>query len=99
MTPAEHAAATQADSLFTRAKVGAALLKLGARGEEHAITGYVLAATLVPQVEGEDHETREKKLASTEKALAKLGRKELAGFVTGEGRDSKWSLLPADDES
>jgi hypothetical protein len=96
VSPAEHAAATQADSLFTRAKVGAALLKLGARGEEHAISSYVLAATLTPQIEGEDHETREKKVASTERALAKLGRKELAGYVTGEGRDRKWSLLPAE---
>jgi hypothetical protein len=85
---AEHAAATQAESLYTHSKIGAALRALGAIGKAHGVTFYVLASKLVPMVEGEAMEARERKLASTVSILAKLAKGSLEAYVS----DGNWSL-------
>lgn len=88
VSKAEHAAATQAESLYTHKKIAAALRALGALGEDHAVTAHVLASKLVPQIEGEDVAARDKKVASTARILAKLAKGSLEAYAI----DGAWSL-------
>lgn len=92
----EYLTATRAESLFTHGKVGGALKALGSYGDSKAVTTHVLAAKLLPPEEGEDPEVRERKLTSTVKALAKLAKDNLLGYVTGQGKDLLWSLPEKD---
>lgn len=94
LTPEEYNLLTVEEEAFGHKLIGAALRKLHAIGEAHAVTSHVLATALVAIVEGEDAELRQKKLAAASRKLTKLARGKLDGFVKFEGRDAMW-FLPA----
>lgn len=95
VSKAEYDAATKAHSLYAHKKIGGALKTLGAIGEDHAVTSYVLASALAQAVEGEDHESRDKKVASIARTLAKLAKDSLEAYAVTSGREVAWFLPSA----
>jgi Bifunctional DNA primase/polymerase, N-terminal/AAA domain len=87
VTKAEYTAATQAESHYGHGKIGAALKRLKAYGDQ-VVTTYVLANALLDPTEGESPEVRQKKLASITGTLTRLAKDQLSAYVT----DGLWGL-------
>lgn len=91
--PISHSAfrsMTAADDGLTASKVGKALAKLKAIGEDAAVTSSVLAAELHPPKPGETPEERQEVVDRMAKALRKSAGGSLAAYCTGEGQALKW---------
>lgn len=93
-TREQHGQHTMADERFTREKVAAALVDLGAIGIENAVTSHVLASSLAPAGENRTEEERLDGQKRTARSLEGLGRKSLAGYNYKAGKTFTW-FVPA----
>lgn len=80
------------DDPLSKEKVGAALQKLRAYGEENGVTSMALASELIAPVEGEPAEARAATLTATARKLVKRSHERLEAYTTGRGHDLRWSL-------
>jgi hypothetical protein len=92
ITSEAFAATKSADNPFTDKKVGAALRHLEAIGIEAGVTTHVLCAELLPPIENENFEEREKQLSQGTRKLNALARSSLAGYCDRTGNGLFWFL-------
>lgn len=93
-TQAEHAVLMKDDGdILDRSNVGAALIALGARGEDQAVSSTVLASAL-------DAGASDSQKASLLRRLGRAGRKALAAYcsVDRAGNLAWWMPIAADDK-
>lgn len=94
ITAAEHKALTvPADPLDT-GKIAGALVRLKAfevAGEETFVTTFTLAHELLPET-GKTPEDRNAEVSSLERLLASRGRRDLASYITRDGRELRWRV-------
>jgi hypothetical protein len=92
ITSEQFSATKTADNPFTDKKIGAALRKLDAVGAEFGVTSHVLAAELLPPIENEDFEEREKQLSQGTRKLNALARSSLAGYCERGSSGVLWFM-------
>jgi Bifunctional DNA primase/polymerase, N-terminal/AAA domain len=88
----QHRMLTKGEDTATPKAVSAALKRLGAFGEDKAVTTHVLASGLLPITNGQDSEDHERTLERLAKVLRKCSRGKLEGFAYGHARDLRWAL-------
>lgn len=88
----QHRMLTKGEDTATPKAVSAALKRLGAFGEDKAVTTHVLASALLPITEGQNAEDHERTLERLAKVLRKAARGKLEGFAYGHSRDLRWAL-------
>ncbi len=93
-TPEEHKALTEAPDDLGPKAVGAALVKLGAFGEDHGVTTHVLASALMPQLESDTQEQRAAALGNFSKRLGAKSRGMLRALNVVKGAGIIWCLPP-----
>ena len=91
-TPAEHLRLIAKENPLAPAKVGATLSRLGAVGREKAVTTQVLASSLIPVVESQTGEDREKALNRAIRALNRLAYDTLAGYTEDSEGHPVWFM-------
>lgn len=89
---AEHLASTKEDDAFDPKKVGAALQRLNAYGQEQAVTTHTLAVELTEITQDMTPETVEALKTKTARTLGALARSKLLAYCEKVGRDLMWSL-------
>lgn len=90
ISASEHRRLTTADDEITPKKVGAVLVRLGARGLERAVTTHILALEMV-----EDGLSDEQKAEAVSRLSGLLSRRAsgpLEAYATGKGASLKWFL-------
>lgn len=88
----QHRMLTKGEDTATPKAVSAALKRLGAFGEDKAVTTHVLAAVLLPIIAGQGADDHERTLERLAKVLRKAARGKLEGFAYGHSRDLRWAL-------
>lgn len=95
----EHKILTGDVDEFEPRKVGAALKKLDAFGQDNGVTSTVLAAELVQPIENESVDGRQERVQKASRALVSLARGKLEAYAIRAGRDLRWFLpAPTSDE-
>lgn len=92
MDSTEYATINKKTDQFDHQTVGAALMSLGAKGPNRGVTSMTLASVLAPLVQGQDEAARADVVLKTSRKLTRFAKDHLEAYVTGEGRDLKWSL-------
>lgn len=90
----EHQQLTHVEDSLSSTIVGAALVRLEARGHEHSVTTRVLAAELLPATDDQSPEAREQAISRMARALTARASKNLEAYALTEGRERVW-FLPA----
>lgn len=95
----QHKALTGETKLTTPRSVAQALKKLGAIGENAAVSTAVLATEITPAKERETVEDRGREIARTSRMLVAEANGALEGYITRKGREYTWHLISpkADD--
>lgn len=88
----EHQSNTETENIFLGAKIGATLRSLGATGSSECVTTLVLATSLIPPVQTETPEERERVLSRASHRLRYLAKSTLKGYCEGAGRTLTWFL-------
>lgn len=91
-TPKEHKALTDSQSEYSARKIGAALQKLGAYGQENAVTVSVLASTLIEPIEGRSIEDHQEVVSRAQRILFKAGKGYLEQYTYRNGKQTLWAL-------
>lgn len=89
----EHFKLTHEQDEYSPKKIGAALQKLSAYGEDKAVTTNVLASQLAPRGENQSESDFQIVLARTARALHKAGKDRLEAYTATKARQTLW-LLP-----
>lgn len=87
-----HRAMTASQDALSAKLIAAALVELGARGEENGVSTSVLAAHLTTEREGQDAEDRQEMVEKTARALKARAVNGLEAYCDGKGHGIRWSL-------
>jgi len=87
-TPEEHARLVESPDAISQAKVGAALVKLGAMSLQASVSAHVVANELLPPNEVEGVEERQEAIEAMARLLKRRARKDLSAYVDGD----KWRI-------
>lgn len=88
----EHRSLTHVDDGASATKVGAALRRMGAVGNENGVTTRALAAELVPAGHDETPEAREQAVSRLARTLTARASGVLEAYALIEGRERSWCL-------
>lgn len=91
-TVAEHRALTNEESEYSSRKIGAALQKLGAYGEDHGVTTNVLVSSLRPQTENEVDADYQLAIGRMMRSLHRMAKDQLDPYVFRVGKGLLWAL-------
>lgn len=83
--PSEYRSITTVEDSYSAAKIGAALVRLGAIGPEKAVTSYVLASALYKAQIGEPESEAQAAIDRIARKLNALGKGRLEQYVSGKG--------------
>lgn len=97
-SPKEHRVLADEGDILAGKKIGGALAKLGAYGQDKGVVSHVLARELTPANESDDPEEHEKQIGRTARSLSALSRSKLEAYAMRVGRDLLW-FLPAPSTS
>lgn len=93
-----HKMLTQSNDTFNAKRVGAALQKLNAYGEEQAVTSTVLASTILEPDENQSADEHQETVARGARTLGQLARGKLEAYAVRQGRELRW-FLPAPERA
>lgn len=94
MSAQAHADATKQEDPFSRQRIGAALVKLGAVSAERGLSTYVLSTELTPPLASDSPEAHDAAVRRVEKTLRRRAKQSLAGYCSGEGAALTWFAEP-----
>lgn len=87
-----YRALTVQDDALAPKRIGAQLLKLGARGQDGAITTHVLASSLYQGPQDEAPEVTQQAVERLVRSLRAASRGRLEAYANRDGREIVWSL-------
>lgn len=95
---ATHKTLTMVEDCFEPRSVGAALQRLNAHGDDHAVTALVLATELIAPHEGESVDARQTVLTQACRKLGSLAKSKLVAYCVPTTIGNAW-CLPARKEA
>ena len=80
------------EDIYAAKKIGAALKSLNAFGLDAAVTSIVLATKIMPELENESPEDRQKSINRAVRVLASLSRTKLVAYCERRDKELLWHL-------